>query len=189
MNFSSTTFDHSPPHIIMIKSIRIIPSLLAKQRRGYHVVSLLEGKHEEEQVKLNPKLFHLYLDKLLRVGFNERFLVVFAVDAYRSSQPISTIHAIVARAVKDLALFQNRMSLVVLLNQLYLYKYNDKPVLEQLIRRAYELPEANDSGASFFNLKLLILTNEFLGLDHFPDEFYQAIDFRKFKPLTLAMVL
>lgn len=51
------------------------------------------------------------------------------------------------------------MSLVVLLNQLYLYKYDDKTVLEQLIRRAYELPEGNDSGTNFFNLKLLILTN------------------------------
>lgn len=115
--------------------------------------------------------------------------MIFAVDAYRTSQPISTIKLMVACALKDLSRFQNRMSLVVIINQLHHYKYADKPVLEQLIRRAYELPEGNDSGANFFNLKLLILTNQFLGLDHFPDEFYQAIDFRKFKPLTLAMVL
>lgn len=123
------------------------------------------------------------------MDFSERFLVVFAVDAYRSSQPISTIHAVVTRAIMDLSLFQNRMSLVVLLNQLYLYKYDNKAIVEQLIRRAYELPESNDSGANFYNLKLLILTNEFLGLQHFPNDFYQTIDFRKFKPLTLAMVL
>ena len=162
---------------------------MSKLTRGYHVISLLEGKFDEEQIKLNPKLFHLYLDKLQKMDFSERFLVVFAVDAYRSSQPISTIHAVVTRAIMDLSLFQNRMSLVVLLNQLYLYKYDNKPIIEQLIRRAYELPEGNDSGANFYNLKLLILTNELLGLQHFPNDFYQAIDFRKFKPLTLAMVL
>jgi hypothetical protein len=57
------------------------------------------------------------------------------------------------------------------------------------VRRAFEIQEKEDSGYPYYNLKLLILISELIGLETYPEELYRKIDFKKFKPLTIAMVL
>jgi hypothetical protein len=46
---------------------------------------------------------------------------------------------------------------VVLLNQIYLYKVGEENVVDRLVRRAFEIEEKEDSGYPYYNLKLLIL--------------------------------
>jgi hypothetical protein len=56
-------------------------------KQGYHMLSLLESKYENEHIKLNPQLFPLYIHRLKNASFSERFLVVLAVDCFRTGQP------------------------------------------------------------------------------------------------------
>lgn len=42
---------------------------------------------------------------------------------------------------------------------MYLYKYSNKEIIDRFINRAFEIEEKEDSGYTFFNLKLIILIN------------------------------
>jgi hypothetical protein len=46
-----------------------------------------------------------------------------------------------------------------------------------------------DSGYSIYNLKLLLAVDQLIGLESFGEEVYRAIDFKKFRPLMLAMAI
>jgi hypothetical protein len=168
---------------------RLLFPLLRPPRAHYHVLHLLENKYEEDQMKLAPALFHLYLHKLQVAPFSERFLIVLAVDCHRTSQPLQRLEEIVNFALGNLEKFESRITLVVLLSQMHLYKYSNRTVIDRFVRRAFELEERQDSGYTFYNLKLLILIHELVGLDHYSEALYRRIDFTKFKPLAIAMVL
>ena len=58
-----------------------------------------------------------------------------------------------------------------------------------MVERSLQLPEPSEAGFSFYNVRLIIAIDQLVGLDCFPEEFYNKIDFKQFRPLAIAMVI
>lgn len=168
---SSSTSHHI--FIIAIMIIRAISKrnsvgLLVRVRVRYHIPNLLESKYEEDQVKLDKRLFHLFVDRLKNGLFNERYLANLALDCYRTSRPVEVYHQILAFAIANLHRIESKITITVLLNQMHLYSIKDEDTAYKLAERGLNSKEKEDGATIHAELKLMILISKLLGLKRFP---------------------
>ena len=171
---------------------RVVPfcrGLTTQLSHRYHLPSLLESKHEEEHIRLNPSLFHLYLCRLLKAPFNQRLLTILSVDCYRTAQPPSTFRTLVEYSLSHLQAFTSRNALVSMLTQMAHYHYKSEEEVLPLARRALELEEAPGAGQGWHSLKMMIALQQTTGIAPLGEEWLRKVDFSRMRPISLAMAL
>ena len=158
-------------------------------RHRYHVLSLLDDKHNEQNIKINPKLFHLYLDKLTTQPFNERYTAIIIMDCFRTNRTLTEFKRVLSYVLDNLHQFKGRQSLIQLLLQMYRYQYNNKEDVMKVAKATFGVKEDIASSNSYFNMRFLIVVDQLIGLGQFSEEELRGLHFQKFRPILLAMVI